>query len=177
MQRDGLGRAYGNRGSSTGNAEDFARALPHLEEGLRRYRALGDVRFGAIAATYQGVCLLRLGEREQSVALLREGLDGLRAVGDHAYLFPSLLTLALVAALTGQPVRAARLLGGAEAVAHVLGTTLAPVNRVTQEEVLAAVRPHLDPAALTTARDAGRALSLDAVMAEAWAVAQDAPAP
>ena len=106
--------------------------------------------------------------------MLRESLAALRQFGDQAYLFPGLLTLAFVAALTGQPVRAAHLLGGAETVARALGTTLSPVNRVTQEGVLTAIRPHLDSAALTLAQNAGREMSLDALMAEAWTVADDA---
>jgi predicted ATPase/transcriptional regulator with XRE-family HTH domain len=171
-----LGRAYGNWGAATGSQEVLARAVLPLEASLRRHHALGDVRFGAISATYLGVVLVRLGDRARSVALLTEGLDGIRTVGDHAYLFPSLISLALVAALTEQPVRAARLLGASEAVARTLGTSLAPVNRVTQEEVLAAIRPRLDASELTMARDAGRAMSLDAAMAEAWAVAHDAEA-
>ncbi len=171
------GRALSNRGAVTKSYVDFERAAPPLEASLRRYRALGEVRFGAIAATHLGALMLRLGERERATALLREGLAGLREVGDHAYLFPSLITLAGVAALTEQPIRAARLLGGAEAVAHALGTTLAPVNRVTQEEVLAAIRPHLDPGALDMARNAGRAMRLDEVVAEAWAFVHDAAAP
>ena len=169
-----LGRAYGNWGAATRSQDVLARAVPPLEASLRRYRALGDVRFGAISATYLGAVLVRLGDRARSVALLTEGLNGIQTVGDHAFLFPSLIALAMVAALTEQPVRAARLLGGAEAVADALGATLAPVNRVTQTEVLAAIRPHLDPGALDMARNAGRSMSLDDVMAEAWAFAHDA---
>jgi hypothetical protein len=36
------------------------------------------------------------------------------------------------------------------------------------------IRPYLDPAALELARNEGREMSLDRLMTEAWAVAQDA---
>jgi non-specific serine/threonine protein kinase len=169
-----LGRAIGNLGGVTGSQDDLARAAPPLEASLQHFRALGDVRRGAMAATLLGPLLLRLDQHERAISLLREGLAALRMFGDEAYLFPGLLTLAFVAALTDQPGRAARLLGGAEMVAQMLGTTLSPVNRVTQGSVLEAIRPRLDPAALAHEQDAGRAMSLDVLMAEAWAVADDA---
>jgi non-specific serine/threonine protein kinase len=172
-----LARCLGNRGTVTKDPGDFAQALPPLEESLGRFRTLGDIRFGAIAAIYLGITLLLLGETAPSAALLKEGLEGILSVGDQAYLLPSLITLALVAALTEQPVRAARLLGGAESVADAIGATLAPVNRVTWEKVLATIRPHLDQAALDEAQDAGRTMGLDLVMAEVWAVTNDAAAP
>jgi non-specific serine/threonine protein kinase len=172
------GRALGNRGAANTHHPDYLGAVPPLERSLARYCALGDVRFSAITATHLGAVLVRIEQHERAVPLLREGLTGLRAVGDHAYLFPSLLTLAAVAAWTNQPVRAARLLGGVEAVALALGTTLAPVNRITQAEALRVIQPRLAPAALDAALNAGRAMSLDEVMAEAWAFAHDAaPAP
>ncbi|MCC7371963.1 MAG: XRE family transcriptional regulator [Chloroflexi bacterium] len=169
-----LGRCLGNRGTATRDQSDFAQAATVLEESVRQFRALGDIRFGAVAETYLGIALLRLGERERSAVALKAGLEAMWAVGDRAYLLPSLTTLALVAALTGQPDRSARLLGGVEAVAEALGATLAPVNRVTRDEVLAVIRTHLDPSTLDVNREAGRALAIHQVMVEALAVADEA---
>jgi predicted ATPase/transcriptional regulator with XRE-family HTH domain len=101
---------------------DWPQARPLCEAALTRYRALGDVREGGVAALMLGSVLVRLGEHERSVGLLGEGLAGLRAVGDRSLLLPNLLTVASVAAELGQPRRAARLLGAAEA----LGELLAP---------------------------------------------------
>jgi hypothetical protein len=120
------------------------RAVPPVETSPRRYRALGDVRFGTIAGTWLGIVLLRLGKRERGVALLKEGLAGLR------------------------------LFGGAGAVASMLGTTRAPLNSAAQERILAMIRQFLDPDVLAQEQHAGREMRLDQLMAEAWAVADDA---
>ena len=113
-----LGRVTGN---DAGRTDRWTAAAPLLEESRNRFLALGDVRCASIAGVYLGAILARLGAPGRSAALLQEGLGGLQAVGDRAYLFPGLLTLAWVAALTGDPLRAARLLGAAEGAAPPLG--------------------------------------------------------
>ena len=52
--------------------------------------------------------------------------------------------------------------------------TIAGALSLQHAEALAAIKPRLDPEALDAALSDGRAMSLDEVMAEAWAVADDA---
>jgi DNA-binding CsgD family transcriptional regulator/transcriptional regulator with XRE-family HTH domain len=179
---DEVGAAWAqfNLGHVFMNRCDWARASPLLEESLRRYRALGDVRRIGIACTMLGAVIARLGELDLTAALLREGLAKLQAVGDRAYMVPCLLTVASVAAETGQPVPAARLLGAADALGEALGATiLAPVNRLTHDMALETIGTRLGAAELAAARAQGRALRLDEALAEADLAAErvSLPAP
>jgi non-specific serine/threonine protein kinase len=149
---------------------DWPRARPLCEAALARYRALGDVREGGVAALMLGSVVARLGEDERSVGLLGEGLAALRAVGDRSLLLSNLLTVASVVAELGQPRRAARLLGAAEALGELLGATgVAPILRAEEALALDAMRGRLSAAQLGAARTEGRALTPDAALLEAEA--------
>jgi predicted ATPase/DNA-binding CsgD family transcriptional regulator/transcriptional regulator with XRE-family HTH domain len=171
----GAALALHNLGMVAANEGAFAQAVPFLEESLRHYRALGDVRSIAIAGLVLGTCLTVAGNLERAVGLLREGLAGLRAVADQAYLLSGLLTLAWLAAWMGQPIRAARLLGAAEALREALDATLAPVNRNSQDQALDWIRPRLGAAELAAAVAAGRALAPDEAIEEALSAVAPGP--
>jgi tetratricopeptide (TPR) repeat protein len=120
---------------------NWLQARAPCEAALARYRALGDVREAGVAALMLGSVLARLGERERSISLLGEGLAALRTVGDRSLLLPNLLTVASVAAELGQPRRAARLHGAAEALTELLGATgRAPILRAEEALALEAMR-------------------------------------
>lgn len=170
-----LGRAVGNRGvNQTHDRSDMLHAGELLGESLRRFCALGDRRFTAIASTYQGAILVHAGERARPAHLLREGLAGLQVVGERAFLFPCLLALSFVAVLLDQPERAARLLGAAEALGQALGTALAPVNRTTHHDAIERIHPLLTGDALATARATGWTMTLADVLSEARDLASNA---
>ena len=155
-------------GRAVGNAGDLERANGLLEASLTDYRALGDLRLAATAAMLLGTGLALLGEhQERSAAMLREGLNGLDAVGDRAYLLSGLLALASVAADTEQPARAARLLGAAQTLHATVGASLSPLARSTSNELLDRVRPRLTAAELELALRQGRAFSTKEALAEA----------
>ncbi len=180
-----LGRAAGNRGGSAGGSL-------LLEASLARYRSaatvatlLGSVRAdlgdrkrsAATVATLLGSVRADLGDRKRSAAALREGLAGLRAVADRAYLLSAQVALPSVAAVTGQLVRAARLFGAAEALQTTIGASLTPINRAICAETLAAIRPHLSPADLDAASYQEQSLTLDQALTEAELVVQAMSAP
>ena len=148
-----LGRVGGNRTmQGTREHADMLRTSELTGESVRRFRALGDLRFMAIASMYQGIILVHVGERTRPAHLLREGLAGLQAVGERGFLFPCVIALSVVAIVLDQPERAARLLGAAEALGQALGTALAPVNRRTHESAVNRIRPRLTADVSTEAR-------------------------
>jgi hypothetical protein len=141
--------------------------VPLLEESLARFRALGDVRFVAIASTLLGANFRSVKDRDRQVRLVEEGLTGFQAVGDRASLLGSLLSLAEQAARSGPPVCAARLLGAAEALRDTLGASLAHVNRVSHEAALRGIEARLAEDEIQAALAEGRTMRLDEVLAEA----------
>jgi tetratricopeptide (TPR) repeat protein len=173
----GSALALYNLGMVAANEGSFARAAPLFDESLRLYHALGDVRLTAVAGLGLGTCLTVTGDRERAVGLLRESMAGLREVADQAYLLSGLLTMAWVSARVGQPTRAARLIGAAEALREALGATLAPVNRDSQEQALDWIRPRLSAAELAAAVDAGRGLAPVDAIEEALAAQASEPDP
>jgi len=83
----------------------------------------------------------------------------------------SLHGLAGVAAESGCPEAGARLLGAAEGIASSLSAPAYPRDQPVRARALAALTAALGLERLAAARDAGRALSLEAAIAEAQAVA------
>jgi DNA-binding NarL/FixJ family response regulator len=81
-----------------------------------------------------------------------------------------------LAAIHGQPVRAARLAGALAAQHEVHHTPLIPLSEALLEEGQAIARSALDPATYAAARAAGSALSLEESVAEALATEVAPPA-
>lgn len=65
--------------------------------------------------------------------------------------------------------------GEAGALREGLSATLAPVNRVTHDQILSAIRPHLSEAELAGAWAAGRALTLQDALVEAATLGSPLP--
>jgi len=166
----GAALALYNLGMVAANEGAFGRAAPYFEESLRLYRALGDGRLAAVTGLGLGTSLTATGDLERAGDLLRDSMTGLQEAADQAYLLSGLLTMAWLAAWMGQPVRAARLIGAAEALREVLGASLAPVNRDSQEQALDRIRSRLGAAELDAAIVAGRELAPDDAIDEALRV-------
>jgi hypothetical protein len=91
---------------------------------------------------------------EDSLALYRE-------VGNEDGIAYCLAGLAGVAGAEGQPERAARLLGAAEALLEATGVRLIAADRAEYDRNVAAVRAQLDEAAFAAAWAEGRAMAAD----------------
>ena len=87
----------------------------------------------------------------------------------------SLEYLARVAGGLGQPERAARLFGAAEALREAIGAPLPPSGRDDHEREVAAARAHLDEHAFVQALAEGQAMSLEQAIAYALEGAPPAP--
>jgi predicted ATPase len=105
----------------------------------------------------------------QAAMLLREALALWRDLGDREGILDCLLSLATIAART-DGVRAARLLGAAEALAAATGHQLAPIDPDQHDRLVASARTGLGAEAFDAARREGARLSLAEAIAAALAL-------
>ena len=166
----------GNLGSVGYAAGDLPRAAAHFGEALRHRRG-PDHRFGAtLALIGLGYVVRGEGDAARALPLFAEGMALADEEGDRRLLALGLAGVAGLAAEWGQPERAARFFGAA-ALEEGGATPIAPAYRATNERDLAAVRATLGEEAFAAAWAAGRALGLEAAMAEATTLALGAPSP
>jgi predicted ATPase/DNA-binding SARP family transcriptional activator/DNA-binding CsgD family transcriptional regulator len=142
-------------------AGDYERAVALLEESRASFRVLGDLRDESMSSFTLGMTELKRGNLQRGTEVLEEGLSLARRTKDKlgsAYYF---LGLGGVAAEQGQPIRAARLWGAAEALREVIGLPLSYFDLAHSgyEARLAAVRAQLDETAWEAAWSEGRAMS------------------
>ena len=128
--------------------------------------ALGPV---AVAATEQG-------DLARAAQLYQERLSLWIVLGDRRGIGGTLAGFAGVALAREQPERAARLLGAAYALRDALGVARLS-HHVHGERILDATRACLGEGAFAAAWETGRALPIEAAIAEAVALAADAKPP
>jgi hypothetical protein len=146
---------------------DEAPAL--CERALHSFRSAGAPVGVAGMLTYLGLIALRQERDADATLLFRESLR----TREHAKFLWSidsdLAGLAGVATARGQPAVAAVLLGAAEATREVSGTGQEPFEAGLQAQTEAAVRRSLDVDALQAALSEGRAMTVEAAAAYAFA--------
>ena len=151
--------------------EQFDRAASWNEASLELFQEAGnDWGIGEAQASL-GAINYCTGDLARAAALYAESLDRARALRHPLMVGASLHGLAGVAAESGQPEAGARLLGAAEGIASSLGAPAYPRDQPVRARALAALTAALAPERLAAAREAGRALTLEAAIAEAQAVA------
>jgi predicted ATPase/class 3 adenylate cyclase len=109
--------------------------------------------------------LRRRGEWAEAQAIYLETIPRWLELGHQAAVAHEFECLAALSLALGQPERAARLLGAAQALRLRLNSEMAPDERPEYEAVLAELREHLVPAALQSAWTAGEAMSLEQAVA------------
>ncbi len=154
---------------------DYDRALQLMAGVLAGFQKLGNRDFIAAVLDGQGRVARSQGDPAQAHARQREALRMRREAGHPINLAHSFHALALLAAApTGQPERAARLLGAAQpyqAALYAYWATL-PIWRAEHEQGLAAVRAALGKGPAKKLMLEGEALTL----AQAYAYALDGEA-
>jgi predicted ATPase/DNA-binding CsgD family transcriptional regulator len=109
----------------------------------------------------------------EALARFGEAMLLFRATGDQRGVAECLLGMAAVALALGQPERAARLLGAADACLQTAGAAIAHANLIEYEHTRSAARTRLGRSAFATARQAGRAMSPEHAVAYASATAAE----
>ena len=136
---------------------DYPRAREFSELGLRLHHE-HDSRDGeAISLLNLGFAALEEGAVHEARTHLEKSCELFRELGFTEYHSFALEGLAGLAAAGNAPLEAARLLGRAEALREAADASLGPFERRLHETTLAAVREHLDAAALAEAWSEGRA--------------------
>jgi DNA-binding CsgD family transcriptional regulator/tetratricopeptide (TPR) repeat protein len=140
-----------------------ARAL--CEESLNICREIGDKRGMARGLIGLGEVALGQGDPATARGAYEESIAMFRELGDRWFLAVSLDGLAGVIAAEGQFVRAARLLGTAEALLEVIGAPLPLHCRPAHERTLAALRARLDEETFAVAWAEGRYMTPEQAVA------------
>ena len=151
--------------------EQFDRAASWNASSLEHFQEVGnDWGIGEAQASLGAVSYCTENHGRAAV-LYSASLGRARALRHPLMVGSSLHGLAGVAAATGQPEAGARLLGAAEGILSSLGAPIYPRDQPIRARALAALTKALEPERLAAAREAGRALSLEAASAEAQTVA------
>ena len=156
-----IGLCFLHRGMVALSQGDPSSARPHLEECLSICRELGDRRTIAKATYFLGDAFDGVRDHVTARTLYEESLSLSVELGDRWISAISLEGLARVAAATGQPEAAARLLGAADAVRDATGATRSAYFRPLHERNLAQARARLGADAFEAAWAAGRTLTLE----------------
>jgi predicted ATPase/transcriptional regulator with XRE-family HTH domain len=147
---------------------DFGRAMELLGEGEAVAREREDAFTLAVNLNTQATIAQLQDDDAGTADLLRESVRLLAALRATWSLVYGVFGLAGVAARQGQPERAARLFGAAEALREKTGAVPAfPATQNLYERDLANVRAQLDTETLGAAWAKGRAMTLEEVVAEA----------
>jgi len=149
---------------------DYGRAAALYTEGLALFRELGDAfGIGNQLANLANVAR-DLSDFTEATRLHRESLEVRRTIRDRPGLAECFEGLAVCAAAEGQPHRAARLLGAAEALREAIGRPVEQADRAAHDRVVPAVRAALGEDVFVAAWAEGQALPLEEAIAYAYAM-------
>lgn len=156
----------------SGDPDDLARALRSCEEALRIYRELENT-WGIARALHQlGYLAYKARDYPRAAALSSEALEMFWTHGNLTEAASPLEDLADVAGATGHGEVAARLYGVAEALRERLGVPMWPSYRPEYEQEVAVARATLPEDRFDREWQAGRALTMEAALAEASSLAE-----
>jgi predicted ATPase/Tfp pilus assembly protein PilF len=148
------------------NGEDDE-AAACLDSALALFRAVGSQQGAAIALNNLGHLARRRGDADAALALHRESLALYQALKSRLGVAQCLWGPALLAAALGQPGRAVRLFGAAEAQRARLGYRLWPSLRADYDRARRELSERLGARSFAESWESGAALSLDQAVAEA----------
>jgi len=158
----GLGRNFHALVSVADGQHDYERALALHEEGLRLARKTQD-DYGILFLLFTGAsaCVGHDGDHQRARTPLREGLELSQPLQMSRLTVYQLHVAAALAGSLGQPRRAARLWGAAEASREALRVVLSPFQRHIYGPHIATARTQLSEEAWEAAFVEGQAMSLE----------------
>jgi len=139
---------------------DLVRARELHEKSAAMWRSQNDRAVLGVELCNLGFVLIPSGELERSRALLIESLSLVLELMSDLADWP-LLSLGVLAHVQGQPVRAVRLLGAADAVRRPSGRGITACERREYDRALSSLRAQLGEAAFAAAWREGQALTLE----------------
>jgi tetratricopeptide (TPR) repeat protein len=144
---------------------DYDRATMLAEEGRDLASELGNKRVFATSLLHLGDIALEQGDLEQARRQYVEGLMVSREIGDRAVMISCLDGVACLAIAEGKPDDATRLFSSVDALSDAIGISRPAHNQHRYERHLAVLCTQLSADDFTAARNAGRLLSLEEVVA------------
>jgi predicted ATPase/class 3 adenylate cyclase len=159
----------GSRGELSGITGRLAQAREWLGRAIAAWEEMGDRRFVLVARSDLAHALRRGGEIEEAEALYRETLHGWEHAGNRGAIANQLECFAFVAIAKGDPARAARLFGAADAIREVAESAMVAHERAEYDAAVSQLRETLDEAAFDSAWAEGRRLTTDEAVALALA--------
>jgi predicted ATPase/class 3 adenylate cyclase len=147
------------------NEGEYASARALQRENVAAFRRAGETGRVAIAATLLAGIDLRLGEFAEAHASLADAVGIFHETGDMQGLVRISMIAAAMAIAEGDFERAALLSGAGAVLKEPLGEIATPLRMLQIEDPVPAARAGLGDTAFDAAFSAGRAMSLEAVVA------------
>ena len=156
-----LGTSLLNLATATMHAGDPHGADAMLEEAGSIYSEVGDRHFVARCTGYLGHAALLRGDVERAGERFADSLTAFVEFGDRGGIAEGLEGMSAVAAGGGDPIRAARIAGAADALRATYAGSPYPHDRAAVEPYLARARGDVEEGAWTAAWAEGREMPVD----------------
>ncbi len=163
----GVQRLLSNLANQAFDQGDYALSNRLWEESLALSRRHGDKAAIALALTNLGWAWLLQNDPGQAAACCREALVLSHELGNQPILIFDLEGLAGVAGAQGQPVRAARLFGAAQARREAIHFPLNPSNQAYYQQISEAVHRQMSESAFAAECAQGRSMAMEEAVAYA----------
>jgi predicted ATPase/DNA-binding CsgD family transcriptional regulator len=163
----GLGLVYNSIGEHARLSGDHARARSAYERSLAIAKATGDARRQYYVWYNLAFVAQREGDHHEAIRALRRSLVLCQELGVPTDVVQELLALAGSLGALGEPLRAARLFGAAQAYLQSSGTLIDPSDQPEHDRNMALVRAQLGEAAFDAAWAAGQAMTFEQAVAYA----------
>ncbi len=161
----GVAHALNSLGCLLNSQGEHARAALVFEECLALFRE-SSVEWGiTYALINMAEAHLYQLDAAQAQPLFAEGLVLSQKLGHKGILAECLAGIAGAAGMTNQAEPAARLLGAAEILREIIGSTIPPAERANYERIVAIVRNQLDETTFERAWAEGRAMAIEQAVA------------
>ena len=157
----------GRVASQIGRLEDAERCF---RQSQAQFHAIGDQRFELSVQSELGHVLRRSGRIDEAEAEYRQTLRGWQRSGNRGAVANQLESFAYVAMARGYDLRAARLLGAAEALREVAGAAMSSFERDEYDSAVVRLRGELDRGSLDSAWTEGGGMTVDAAVAFALTI-------
>jgi DNA-binding CsgD family transcriptional regulator len=172
-----VGATLSNMGYTALMQGDYERATTLCEEALALAHELGSAGREIVPETLvnRGLVALLQGDYDRGRVSLGEALVMSQNAGRKATVINCLEAISSLAVVLGEPARAARLWGAAEAARDVTGIALPPPERALHEPYLVSARSRLGERKWNETLAEGQAMSLEEASEYALSAEKTAP--
>ena len=147
---------------------DYEQAEKYYEESLSYYHQVGGVTNSSLSNL--AFVVFGQGDYQRAQSLFAEALAISQQHGGLFFIAHELVGFAGLAEVKGERMRAARLIGAADALLEVLGARFMPTDYADYERIVTAIRAQLDEAEFEEAIADGRAMTMEQAIAYALEV-------